>query len=284
MRKLFAGLALFFASLGVTAVSAQTTARTAPAVAMQFYTLDGGHLDFKNMGAFSDTGEHEGEPGSIAVPCYLIHHGKDWLLWDTGLGDKIAAEPNGEYKFGGHFTVRRTLKSQLAQIGLKPDDIHYVALSHLHSDHSGNTVLFPQATFLVAAVELTWARGVPTPGGVEPALIAPLADAHVSASDEDKDVFGDGTVQTLKAPGHTPGHRMLLVKLAPGYLLISGDLYHTRENYEKGLIPNENVSRADTLASFARFARVRDNTHARVIIQHSPADFAALPAFPKFLD
>ncbi len=77
---------------------------------------------------------------------------------------------------------------------------------------------------------------------------------------------------------------MLLVKLAPGYLLISGDLYHTRENYEKGLIPNENVSRADTLASFARFARVRDNTHARVIIQHSPADFAALPAFPKFLD
>lgn len=273
-----------FVALAASAVN-PAASQTVSTTGIQLYTLNGGRLDFKNMGDFSDTGENAGKPGTLSVPCYLIHHGKDWLLWDTGLGDRIAAMPNGEFKFGGHFTVRQTLASQLAEIGLKPDDIHYVALSHLHSDHSGNIGLFPKATFFVATSELAWARGMPTPAGVELSLIRPLDSAHVDATDEDRDIFGDGSVRILRAPGHTPGHRILLVKLPKsGYLLISGDLYHTRENYEKGLIPPENVSRADTMASFDRFRRIQANTHARVIIQHSPEDFAAMPAFPKCLD
>lgn len=201
---------LFLAILAAVATSAVPPAasQTVPAPSIQLYTLNGGRLDFKNMGDFSDTGEHAGEPGTLAVPCYLIHHGNDWLLWDTGLGDRIAALPNGEFKFGGHFTVRRTLASQLAQIGLKPDGIHYVALSHLHSDHSGNIDLFPKATFLVATSELAWARRAPTPVGVELSLIRPLAHARVDTSDDDRDVFGDGSVRILKASGHTPGHRI----------------------------------------------------------------------------
>jgi N-acyl homoserine lactone hydrolase len=78
---------------------------------------------------------------------------------------------------------------------------------------------------------------------------------------------------------------MLLIKLAKsGAVLVSGDLYHTRENYEKELVPSSNVSRADTLASFQRFKGIVTNTHARVVIQHAPEDFAAMPAFPKYLD
>ncbi len=97
-----------------TSAAPPATNQTVPIPSIQLCTLDGGRLDFKNMGDFSDTGEHAGEPGTLAVPCYLIHHGKDWLLWDTGLGDRIAALPNGEFKFGGQFTVQRTLVSQLA--------------------------------------------------------------------------------------------------------------------------------------------------------------------------
>lgn len=253
--------------------------------AVRLYTLDCGHLVFSNLGDFADTGEHEGESGAMAAPCYLIHHDRDWMLWDAGLGDRIAAEPNGEVKFGGRFTVPRTLRAQLAALGLTPDSVRYVALSHLHADHSGNIGLFPRATFLIASAELAWARGTPTPAGVEPSLIAPLARARVDATDDDRDVFGDGSVRILKAPGHTPGHRMLLVTLArSGPLLITGDLYHTRENYAKGLVPRGNTDRAATLASFNRFAGLRANTHARVVVQHAPEDFAAMPAFPKYLD
>jgi N-acyl homoserine lactone hydrolase len=267
------------------AIQAAPASAAPQAPSLQLYTLDCGHLHFSDAGAFADTGEHEGEGLDMAAPCYLVRHDKDWMLWDTGLGDRIAAEPQGEIKFGGKFTVRITLAAQLSQLGLRPDDVHYVALSHLHSDHSGNIGLFPNATFIVAPSELAWARSVPTPAGVEKSLIQPLDHARISATDGDVDVFGDGSVRLLSTPGHTPGHRSLLVRLAKsGPLLISGDLYHTRENYEKGLVPRGNTERADTLASFKRFAGIRDNTHARVIIQHSPADFAAMPAFPRPLD
>src|ERR1017187_7610381 len=105
------------------------------------------------------------------------------------------------------------------------------------------------------------------------------------ALDEDRDVFGDGTVRILKAPGHTPGSRMLLVKLAKsGPVLITGDLFHTRENYENDLVPSVNISRADTLASSQRLRRIAANTHARVVIQHDPTDFSSMPVFPKYLD
>ncbi len=269
----------------LAAVAAFKPAPVPPAPTVQLYTLDGGQLDFPDLGVLSDTGEHAGESGRLAVPCYLIHHGPDWLLWDTGLGDRLATLPNGEMKFGLRFTVRRTLAAQLAQLGLKPADIRYVALSHLHADHAGNVGLFPKATFLVAAAELAWARATPAPISVDANYVNLLAQAQVDADDKDRDVFGDGSVRLLQAPGHTPGHRVLLVRLAKaGALLITGDLYHTRENYAKGLVPVANVDRANTLASFNRFAGLKATLHARVIVEHSPEDFAALPPFPNYLD
>ena len=275
-------------SIALTFVIAAMTAGDLPfkvKAPVELYTLNCGRLDFPDMTPFSDTGEYAGETGTMAVPCYLIHHDKEWMLWDAGLGDRLASLPNGEVKLGATYTVTRTLSAQLAKLGLKPDDVRYVALSHLHSDHTGNINLFPNATFLISAKELAWTRQIPTPAGVEPSLIAPLAHDALKLSDEYVDVFGDGSVELLKAPGHTPGHRMLFISLArSGSVLISGDLYHLRRDYEKGLIPAQNVSRSDTLASFQRFARIVSNTHARVVIQHSPGDFAAMPQFPRYLN
>ncbi|SFO33357.1 N-acyl homoserine lactonase family protein [Sphingomonas sp. OK281] len=277
-------LAIGLAFGGVVPSRAQTTGEAASPPAMKIYTLDCGLTEFKNAAVFSDTGEYDGKPLALPTPCYLIQHGRDWMLWDTGLGDQLAALPNGVEKFGGHFTVRRTLVSQLAQLGLKPDDIHYVGLSHIHFDHAGNLGLFPNATFIIPAIELAAARSKPTPFGVDTAQIAPLDQANIIPADGDYDVFGDGSVVTLKTPGHTPGHHSLMVKLPKaGVVLITGDLYHTRLNYQKGLVLRIN-DRPNTIASMDRFTRLQVNTHARVVIQHSPEDFAGMPIFPKFLD
>jgi glyoxylase-like metal-dependent hydrolase (beta-lactamase superfamily II) len=251
--------------------------------AVRLYTLDCGHLALHDMAIFSDTGEHAGEPGEMAVPCYLIQDGTRWLLWDTGLGDGPAANPAGEEILGGRWTVEHTLASQLARLGLTPKDVTYVALSHLHADHSGNVGLFESSTLLIGRSELAWAKDNPL--GTDAKIVAGLTKLHLQPIDLDHDVFGDGRVRIIATPGHTPGHRALIVNLSRnGNVLLSGDLYHTRENYEKSLVPVVNTSRAETIASFDRFHRLAERLHARVIVQHAPEDFAAMPAFPGYLE
>jgi glyoxylase-like metal-dependent hydrolase (beta-lactamase superfamily II) len=95
------------------------------------------------------------------------------------------------------------------------------------------------------------------------------------------DVFGDGSVVALHLPGHTPDHMALLVKLASGPVLLTGDLYHSREAREKRGVPPFNTSREQTLQSMDKFEKLAKELGAKVIIQHEPNDIALLPAFPE---
>lgn len=279
--------AILAAAIAVVFTSASTAMaqRASPTEPLRLYTLDCGTLSLDDMASFSDTGEHAGERGVMTVPCFLIRHRSEWLLWDTGLGDRLAAIPGGINQFGGQWTVGRTLVSQLDELGLKPSDITYVALSHTHADHSGNADLFPAATWIMDPLELAGLHSEPAPLGVIPGLLKVLDHAAIRRFDGDADVFGDGSVMILKTPGHTPGHKSLLIRLkTAGPILLTGDLYHTRENRAYHRVPSVNVSRADTLASFGRFDGVAAHENARVIVQHSIEDIATLPAAPFWLE
>ena len=254
---------------------------------VRLYTLDCGRLEFKDMGIFADTGEYDGTPGKLTASCYVIKHPKGVLVWDTGLGDKIAEMPQGLDLFGGliHESVPVTLASQLKQMGLAPADITYVAFSHLHGDHAGNANLFTGSTWILNAKEIAWATATPPPLGVDPSVFSGYKTAKTQMIDGDYDVFGDGSVRILKAPGHTPGHAVLEVKLQKsGVVILSGDLYHVHENRSFERVPIFNDSRADTLASMARIEKIVKNTHARFVIQHNAEDFAKMPKFPAYLD
>jgi len=279
----------------VSAALLMSAAATAPAVEpakadpanqVRLYALDCGYITFKDMGEFSDTGEWDGKPGDLSDPCFLIRHPKGWLLWDTGLGDAIAAKKEGaDPEPGVHVTVPFTLVAQLKQLELKPADITYVAFSHFHFDHTGNANLFGASTWLLNKKELAAAEGPNPPGGVDPKAISAHKKAKSKEIAGDYDVFGDGSVKILSAPGHTPGHQCLEVKLAKsGPVILSGDLYHQLLNRSEGLVPIFNTDRADTLSSIQRIERIVKNTHARFVVQHAPEDFAALPKFPAYLD
>jgi glyoxylase-like metal-dependent hydrolase (beta-lactamase superfamily II) len=97
------------------------------------------------MGMFSDTGEYDGKPGSLVDPCFVIRHPKGTLLWDAGLGDKIADSATGLTYGGVQGWVDHKLADQLKMLGLTPADITFLALSHLHFDHTGNANAFPSA-------------------------------------------------------------------------------------------------------------------------------------------
>lgn len=253
---------------------------------VRLYALDCGHISFKDMGLFADTGEYDGKSGELAAPCFVIRHPMGTLVWDTGLGDKIAANKEGvDAAPGIHLSVPATLAAQLQTIGLAPADITYVAFSHFHFDHTGNANLFGAATWIINKIELAWAESMPTPFAVDPTAISAYKTAKTKLIDGDYDVFGDGSVRILKAPGHTPGHQVLEVKLKhAGVVILSGDLYHTNDNRKFKRVPPINVERADTLASIDRIEKIVKNMHARFVIQHSTQDFKLLPKFPAYLD
>jgi glyoxylase-like metal-dependent hydrolase (beta-lactamase superfamily II) len=263
------------AALGARAADAEAVA------SLRLYTIDCGQIEVSDMSDFSDTGEYDGQSATLASPCFLVRHPKGTLLWDLGLGDRKDGVTDGPF----HLVVRKSLSSQLAQIGLKPGDVGMLAFSHLHWDHTGNANAFPQATWLIPKAEFEWATSLPTPGGVDLDSISAYRAAKVVTFEGDRDVFGDGSVRILRANGHTPGHSVLMLKLKnSGTVVLSGDLYHAMRSRRERLIPAFNVSRADTLASIERIERIVQASRARFVIQHAREAVDALPKFPAYLD
>jgi len=242
----------------------------APAPAeVELWRLPCGVLNGEDFAGFSDTHRFDGEKRDLVVSCYLIRHGSEYLIWDTGLPEAALGDS-------------KPLPEQLAQIGLKPAQIRYIAISHRHADHTGQALAFPGATLLMGAEDIEQLKASTDAG--DRAGLLPWLDGGAKAEPVrgDKDVFGDGSVTILATPGHTAGHHSLLVHLADkGWVLLSGDLFHQQVSYEEDQVPAFNANRADTLASIARFKGIAKNLNATVIVQHEVLDIAELPYFPE---
>lgn len=282
MRQLPSIILFVVALLG----SAGAAAAAEPVAQLRLYALDCGDMYTKNKNFFSDTFDYDGQTNAGVSPCFVIRHPKGTLLWNTGIGDEIAALKDGGM-LGTLFAVRlkQTLASQLQQIGLAPADIDFVAFSHFHGDHTGNAKNYPGATWIVNQAEVDAIRANPPIVFANDAFKNALAAARQQVIRGDHDVFGDGTVRILKTPGHTPGHQSLLLQLPKtGWVLLSGDLYHLRANRQYHRVPGGNYSRADTMASFDRIDTIAKNRNARLVIEHDTEDFAELPKPPAYLD
>ncbi|NVJ22016.1 N-acyl homoserine lactonase family protein [Myxococcus sp. AM011] len=262
-----------------------TTSNTSPP-ALRLYALDCGRIDIHDMGFFTDGSHPNGQKGEMSGPCFLIRHPQGALLWDTGLDDVISRSPDGVTDaVGFRVHVQKTLHAQLAQLGLKPSDVRYVGFSHLHADHAGNANAFTGSTWLLQRKELAWATATPAPPGVDPTKFSTWREAKVEPLEGDRDVFGDGSVRILSTPGHTPGHQSLQVNLPrTGTVVLSGDLCHTRENWERHVVPGFNTSREQTLSSIDHVETLVKDAKGRFIVQHAPEDFRALPSFPGYLE
>ena len=245
----------------------------------RLYVLDCGQNIGKDQSRWSP-GVNEGKSIEFSDNCYLIRHAKGLLLWDTGIPDAVAAMPDGMVVANGAITQRRakTLAAQLVEIGVKPADIAYVAVSHTHGDHVGNLALFPSSTILIQSTEYEWAMTQP----VKPAFAAAQPIEKLTG---DRDVFGDGSVMILSTPGHTPGHQSLLVVLAKtGPVLLSGDAVHIRDNWENRRVPSMNTNREQTLASMQRIASVMETRKAQLWINHDKAQSAQLRYAPAYYE
>jgi N-acyl homoserine lactone hydrolase len=255
----------------------------APAPSVRLWRLDCGTVQVNDLNVFSDTYAYVGQSKKLTASCYLIKHDDIYMLWDTGLPEAIlgaSLQATGAMSA----SLSRTVKDQLSELKISPVSISIIGISHSHWDHTGQAASFPQAKLLMGKGDVEPLR---QPGS-EPAK--PLehwltGGGSLEEITGDKDVFGDGSVVMLDLPGHTPGHHGLLVKLAKtGYVLLSGDVAHFRENLESDGVPAFNDDRTKSLASIERFKRISQNLKAVTIIQHEPEDVGKLPQFPKFAD
>jgi len=260
-------------------------------VADKLYRLDCGH-SLANDESVWTPGQNVGRSIEFSSTCWLVRHGSDWLLWDTGVPETTLNDPRGWSTLPKLivYHLDRSVTGQLAEIGLKPDDIGRVAISHTHGDHIGNVGLFPNSTIVMQRAEYSWIHSPDGPNDNVNQLMA-LArkllgtPKNLQLVDGDTDVFGDGSVTLISTPGHTPGHESLLVHLRKsGFIMLSGDVVHSEENFEKNIVPSLNTSAADSIASMERVRRLIKTYKATLFINHDKSQTDKLKLIPDFYD
>ena len=250
---------------------------TAPASELSLTRLDCGNADFKEMDKFfsGGAGAYPPGPGKVTDSCYLIRHGDQVMVWDTGLPAETKDKPMNEN--GMVASIQRTLAEQLQQLGVQPEDVDVVGISHMHGDHVGQAAQFTNARLVMGKQDFELLGKEP-----DDSLKGWRGEGKpVTLATADVDIFGDGSVVALHLPGHTPDHLALMVNLKSGPVLLSGDLYHSTIARKKRSLPGFNTSREQTLASMDKFEALAKKTGAKVVIQHEPNDIGKLPAFPE---
>jgi N-acyl homoserine lactone hydrolase len=135
-------------------------APAAPPATIELWRLHCGEFVIKQYGAFfSDTFQYPPGPKDIVGSCYLIRHGSRYMLWDTGLPDALIGKDFDNA--AQTIRLRRSLVDQLAEIGVRPEQIETIGISHWHFDHVGQAGRFPQARLLMGKGDLDLLRATP---------------------------------------------------------------------------------------------------------------------------
>lgn len=281
------GIALF-AMLAIVAAVATSTAQQHKAQrpkSVRLYVFDCGVIKGLDPALFNFKRE-EVKTIDFAVPCYLIVDPKGALIWDVGVIPDGAFKDDGQPVTQGPSTVTRTLKSQLAEIGYAPGDITYLAHSHYHGDHIANSNDFASSTWLVRPVERDAMFAEKPPALVNPKDYDKLKDAKtVLITKDEYDVFGDGKVIIKSAPGHTPGHQVLILHLKKtGNVMLAGDLYHYPEERGSGRVPTFEFNKEQSLASRAMIEEYVKKTNTQLWIEHDFTANSTLKKSPKYYD
>ncbi|MBC8161488.1 MAG: N-acyl homoserine lactonase family protein [Roseiflexaceae bacterium] len=226
----------------------------------------------------SDSTRGRGERFVFASPisAYLLELTSGYLLVDTGVNSAILRDPAllAAYYTGRNWTppivqLAHELLPQLAQLGVNPQDITDVFLTHMHMDHTGNLRQFQHASIHVQRREHEYA----TTAGHAPAwfdIDYDLPALRWALHDGDW-TFAPG-VQALATYGHTPGHQSLLVTLPEtGPVVLVGDVADLAENFAEQVLPGDASDDQQALASIRRINQIVDEHGAARFLCHDPA-------------
>lgn len=256
---------------------------------IRIYILNSGLCTANNLEIFAEAESdiYKNRKKKMSIACFLVQHPKGRLLWDTGLPDSLFDEPKGFDVLNGdlNFSVQKPLISCIEELGITPKDIDYLTFSHMHYDHIGNSNQFAASTFLIDETEYESAFNINTEESPFYTMYNELKDSRTVKMVGEYDVFGDGSVLTVPAPGHSPGHRVLYIELPEtGPVVISGDLYHFAEQRTHKRVPRINHDRELTLKSMESIEKFIADKKAKLIISHDHEQISLLPQSPDYLE
>lgn len=198
------------------------------------------------------------------VPSYLIEVGGERILVDTGLNPNGVRDPEAYYG-------RRLFELELEQDITEQVDVSTltrVVLTHLHFDHAGGLALLP-ASVPVVIQRREWEAGHNV-AAVERNFFLPrdyaIPDREVILVDGDHDLLGDGSIELLLTPGHTPGHQSVRVG---DQLVLGADVAHFASTLDDHRFPSFADDFAAQAESANRLRGLRD-AGARVLPGHDP--------------
>ena len=282
----FRRVLLMVATVAVATLSlASAQQRPASVSAVRLYVFENGAIKGLDPKLFNFTREELKEV-DFTNSSYLVVHPKGTLMFDAGAIEDSHFKGDGAPVTEVILTASKPLLPQLASAGYKPSDVTFFAMSHYHSDHTANANAFATATWIVQKAERDFMFTDKPQGIIQPGHYSALKTANTRIlNDEDFDVFGDGMVVVKSAPGHTPGHQVLFVRLPKtGPVLLAGDLYHYPEERTTGRIPTFEFNVEQSKASRAKIEAFIKAQRAQLWIEHDIATHAKLPKAPAYVE
>jgi N-acyl homoserine lactone hydrolase len=202
------------------------------------------------------------------VPAYVIETAEERILVDTGLNPAAVDDPVSHYGAEGLAMFELEMHERLEeQVDL--ETITRVVLTHLHFDHAGGLASLP-ASVPIVLQRREWEAGHAA-GAIEKNFYLPAdyegVGSRVTLVDGDHDLLGDGSIELLLTPGHTPGHQSVRVGER---LVLGGDVTHFASGLDDHRFPLVGADFAAQAASADRLRALRD-AGAMVMPGHDPA-------------
>lgn len=261
---------------------------------MKLYVMCSGLLHYDQSVFTYDRGC--GSEVEVPSLMFLIEHPRGRVLFDTGLDPALASDPHSYWGEMADFvrpimTEGQDIVSQLAAIGLTPDDIDYVVMSCLFRDHAGGLKYLPRATTIIQGVELqeahwtsAWLRATYN----QPYEPRDFVDMHqrtyIELYGEDWDIFGDNSVVVLSSPAHTRGEQALVARLPEtGTILMPSGVVPTRANFDQDILTGRLlVDPKLAYQSARRLKKLAQDEDALVLFHHDPEDWKSYSYAPKY--
>lgn len=252
---------------------------------IKLYIFDNGSINGLDPALFNFTAD-EVASTDFVVTSNLIVHPDGVLLWESGMIPDDGFPSDGSPAIDDISIATKTLRSQLAEIGYTPTDIDFFAMSHLHSDHNGNANEYAGSHWIVQRADRDMMFGPEE----QQLMLVEHFDALKNSEttileNKDYDIFGDGSVIIISAPGHTPGHQVLLVNLPnTGSVLLAGDLYHYPEEITTGRFPTFEFDPSISAPSREKVRKIVEENDAQMWIGHDKPTHARLNYSPAYYD